>query len=170
MASPSRGIPETAGSHAAAALDALMRASRVVTAAIVRSLGSVDDKISVTQLRTLVLVGGQGPLTVTAVADALDVNASNASRTCDRLVTAGLLDRRAAEDDRRRVALTLTRAGEAVVDEVMDRRRAELARVVDRMEPEDREDLARALASFTTAAESVSGAPAGEEHLIAWLS
>ena len=170
MAAPSGGIPATAGSHAAAALDALMRASRVVTAAIVRSLGSVADGISVTQLRTLVLVGSQGPLTVTAVAEALGVNASNASRTCDRLVTAGLLDRRAAEDDRRRVALTLTAEGEQVVDEVMDHRRAELARVVERMEPGDRADLARALDRFAVAAESVSSTSAGEEHLIAWLS
>jgi DNA-binding MarR family transcriptional regulator len=147
-----------------------MRASRVVTAAIVRSLGSVSEGISVTQLRTLVLVGSQGPLTVTAVAHALGVNASNASRTCDRLVTAGLLDRRAAEDDRRRVALTLTPQGETVVDEVMDRRRAELARVVERMKPRERADLATALDRFAVAAESVTGTPPGEEHLIAWLS
>ncbi|MGN6252996.1 MAG: MarR family winged helix-turn-helix transcriptional regulator [Marmoricola sp.] len=150
-----------------------MRASRVVTAAIVRSLGAVDESISVTQLRTLVLVDGQGPLTVTAVAEALGVNASNASRTCDRLVTAGLLDRRAAEDDRRRVALTLTEAGRATVEAVMERRRTELAVVVEQMAPRDRAGLARALERFAHAAEAVpdgSGGSGGEEHLIAWLS
>lgn len=173
---PSGGIPLAGGSHdphdatQADALDALMRASRVITAAIVRSLASVDNAITVPQLRTLVLVGGQGPLTVTAVAEALGVNASNASRTCERLVTAGLLDRRAADEDRRRVALTLTPAGEQVVDQVMRRRRDELAQVVERMEPADRAALAQAIGTFATAAESVAGSADGEEHLIAWLS
>lgn len=155
------------------AIDALMRASRVITAAIVRSLGSVDTAITVPQLRTLVIVGGQGPLTVTAVAEALGVNASNASRTCERLVAAGLLDRRAATDDRRRVALTLTPAGEKVVEEVMQRRREELAQVVERMAPDDQSALARALARFAAAAGTIAGAADGadgEEHLIAWLS
>lgn len=147
-----------------------MRASRVITAAIVRSLGSVDTTITVPQLRTLVLVGSQGPLTVTAVAEALGVNASNASRTCERLVAAGLLDRRAAEDDRRRVALTLTPAGEKVVEEVMHRRREELAAVVHRMAPDDQSALARTVGRFAAAAETISGSADGEEHLIAWLS
>jgi DNA-binding MarR family transcriptional regulator len=52
------------------------------------------------------------------VAGALDVNPSNASRTCDRLMKAGLLDRRESPDDRRNVTLTLTEAGTWLVDKV----------------------------------------------------
>jgi DNA-binding MarR family transcriptional regulator len=163
--------PPTSRPRSSTDLDPLMQASRTITAAVVRSLAAVEAAISVTQLRVLVMVGAQGPLTVGAVAAALDVNASNASRTCERLVRAGLLHRREAEHDRRQVALTLTTQGRALVERVMERRRQQLAAVVDGMPAEDREALMRALEAFNAAAEKVHpGSEGGDEHLIAWMS
>jgi DNA-binding MarR family transcriptional regulator len=151
-------------------LTPLVRASQVVTAAIVRSLAEVDSSLSVPQLRVLVMVANHGPLSMGAVAEALGVNASNASRTCDRLVDAGLLDRSPAEDDRRRVALTLTDRGAALVEQVMERRRADLARVVARMAPADQRALVRALEPLNDAANAADTDAAGVEHLIAWYA
>src|ERR671936_844167 len=43
-------------------VDALMLASRVVTAAVAHSLASIDAPITVPQLRVLVMIDGRGPL------------------------------------------------------------------------------------------------------------
>ncbi|HKV22888.1 MAG TPA: MarR family transcriptional regulator [Mycobacterium sp.] len=50
-------------------------------------------------------------MNLAAVADDLNVNPSNASRTCDKLIRAGLLDRDVSELDRRHIDLSLTAAG-----------------------------------------------------------
>src|SRR4249919_3401984 len=110
-----------------------MFASRAVLAAAVRALESVDRSVSVPQMRVLVLLWTGEPLNLSAVADGLGVNASNASRTCDRLVAAGLVDRGELAVDRRHVTLTLTERGRAFVEALMERRERELALIVARM-------------------------------------
>ena len=77
----------TSAAHSAAPrsrmdITPLMLASRAVAAAMVRSLESVDASVSVTHMRVLVLLSTGEPLNLTAVAEGLGVNASNASRTC----------------------------------------------------------------------------------------
>lgn len=130
----------------------LMLASRAVAAAMVRSLETVDGSVSVTQMRVLVLLWTGEPLNLSAVADGLGVNASNASRTCDRLVSAGLVDRGELTADRRHRVLTLTRQGRTFVERLMDRREQELADIVNRMSDADRDALMAALKPFNEAA------------------
>ena len=72
--------------------------------------------------RVLVLASQPGRLNATGVAEALGVHLSSASRICDRLVQAGLLDRRDLPQDRRHVELTLTPAGERLLASVNDHR------------------------------------------------
>ncbi len=131
-----------------------MLASRAVTAAVVRALESVDETLSVPQMRVLVLLWSGEPLNLSAVAEGLAVNASNASRTCDRLVAAGLVDRGEGTHDRRHVALTLTPQGRSLVERLMSRREQELAAIVDRMAPADRTRLMTALLPFNQAADA----------------
>jgi DNA-binding MarR family transcriptional regulator len=130
----------------------LMLASRAVAAAMVRSLESVDASVSVTQMRVLVLLWTGEPLNLSAVAEGLGVNASNASRTCDRLVSAALVDRGELTADRRQLVLTLTRKGRTFVERLMRRREQELAEIVARMSDTDRETLMAALTPFNEAA------------------
>jgi DNA-binding MarR family transcriptional regulator len=153
--------------------DALMATSRVITAAVVRSLSKVNSQLTVPQLRVLVMVSAEQGLSINGVASGLGVNASNASRTCERLVAAGLLHRDEHADDRRRVVLTLSPAGRRLVDSVMEVRRTELLNVVAKMKPADRRQLAEALAAFNAAAQRVieeqGAADAPDQHLLAWL-
>jgi DNA-binding MarR family transcriptional regulator len=156
------------------AVDALMRASKVVAAAIAHSLAVTGSKVTLQQLRVLVMVHDSGPLNMSAVADGLGVNPSNASRTCDRLVRGGLLDRRDASDDRRNVALTLTSSGTRLVAVMLNQRETIFSQVVDRMGGVERVELARGLAAFADAARDLStdgvGLPDGDGHLLRWLS
>jgi len=60
----------------------------------VRALASVSDEVTLPQLRTLVVVSLQGPQTVSALAERLDVHASTMTRMCNRLVTRSLVARK----------------------------------------------------------------------------
>lgn len=131
---------------------AVLRASRAFAGLSAASIAAVDDMVTVPQLRVLVMVATRPTLNLAAVAAELDVNPSNASRTCDRLVAAGLLDRRESTADRRNIELALTPAGRKLVDAVIDHRRTAIRRVLRKMEPSDRGALAAALDKFATAA------------------
>jgi DNA-binding MarR family transcriptional regulator len=155
-------------------VEALMRASKVVAAAIAHSLAVADAKVTMPQLRVLVMVHDSGPLNMSSVAEGLGVNPSNASRTCDRLVRSGLLDRRDDPQDRRNVALTLTPAGRRLVASMLGHREAVFRQVVERMGPKARSQLTGALTAFSDAARELAtedaGLADGEGHLLRWLS
>ncbi len=131
-----------------------MLASRAVLAAAVRALDSIDPSVTVPQMRVLVLLWTGEPLNLLAVTEGLGVNASNASRTCDRLVHAGLVHRGEGITDRRQVSLTLTTRGRTLVEKLMARREHELATIVGRMSDADRDRLMDALEPFNQAADS----------------
>jgi len=63
-----------------AVVDAVVRASRALVSITVRALASVSEEVTLPQLRTLVVVSIQGPQTVSALADRLDVHASTMTR------------------------------------------------------------------------------------------
>lgn len=133
-----------------------MRAAQVLVAVVARSVAEVEDLVTLPQLRVLVMVATRGPLNLTAVADGLGVHPSNATRTCDRLVVAGLLDRRDSPGDRRQLELTLTRRGEQLIASVLRHRREAIAEVVGRMPAAQRRQLAGALDAFADASDEVT--------------
>ncbi len=134
-----------------------MAAARVLVAVSAQSVAAVDDVVTLPQLRVLVMVASRGPLNLGAVARGLGVHPSNATRACDRLVVAGLLDRRDDPADRRNLVLDLTAAGRDLVDRVMNHRRAAIADVLDRMPPERRSELVPVLESFAAAGGEIPG-------------
>jgi DNA-binding MarR family transcriptional regulator len=152
---------DAGGRVTAAEVDSVMRASRALVGIAAASIAEVDDTVTVPQLRVLMMVATRGPLNLAAVAASLGVSASNASRICDRLLKAGLLDRRELPTDRRNVTLTLTDAGKALVDKVTRHRRSAITRILRGMGARERERLADALDSFAAAA----GEPFDDEHL-----
>ena len=144
---------------AAQYLDTLQSAARIFGAITAESIARVGEGVTLPQLRVLVLASQPGQLNASGVAQALDVHLSSASRICDRLVQAGLLDRRALPQDRRHVDLTLTPAGERLLTSVNDHRREVFTRILRRMDPAEREALAQALSGFVAAAEEYGGLP-----------
>ena len=155
-----------------ATLAALMRASTVITAVVVRSLNAVTPPLTVVQARVLVIVWTLGTANVNAVADGLGANPSNASRTCDRLVRAGLLTREQSAEDRRNVVLRLSPKGQALVDEVMHRRCTELDAIASRLSPRQQTQLRRSVQAVVAAADAVDAGPdgLGDQHLLSWMA
>jgi DNA-binding MarR family transcriptional regulator len=137
-------------------MDTLLSAARVFAAITAEAIAQVEEGVTLPQMRVLVLASQPGQLNATGVAQALDIHLSSASRICDRLVQAGLLDRRDLPQDRRNVELTLTPAGERLLASVNDHRREVFRRILRRMDSAERESLAAALSVFVGAAEEYS--------------
>lgn len=142
--------------EALTALDSLMGAARIFAGITAESIAQTGDAVTLPQLRVLVLASTRSALNNTEVAEALDVHLSNASRTCDRLVQAGMLSRRASPHDRRRVELSLTALGEDLLGTITAHRRAAFSRTLQQMPPDEQQALARALDAFTNLADEMS--------------
>jgi MarR family transcriptional regulator, organic hydroperoxide resistance regulator len=71
------------------------------------------------QADALVVIGQAEPLSLRELGDLLIAEAGHPSRLVDRLVEAGLVERRAAGDDRRRVELSLTARGRRLAKRVV---------------------------------------------------
>jgi DNA-binding MarR family transcriptional regulator len=139
-----------------AVTDALLVASRVLVALSARSIAHVDATISISQFRILVLLSNVGAVNLTALARLLDVPRSASGRTVQRLVVAGLIDRRPHPTSPRESVVELTAQGRKAVARVTAHRRGEIARIVGNMSASERRGLVRALRAFAAA----SGEPA----------
>jgi DNA-binding MarR family transcriptional regulator len=131
--------------------DALLTASRLLVAISAQSIGEVDENITFPQFRTLVILSNQGPVNLATLAGLLGVQPSATGRMVDRLVAAGLIDRLPHPTSRRELLAALTKRGREVVRQVTSHRRAEIAQIVEKMPPPERQGLVRALTAFTAA-------------------
>ncbi|MFJ3928726.1 MULTISPECIES: MarR family winged helix-turn-helix transcriptional regulator [unclassified Streptomyces] len=143
--------PGAREADADAVTHAVLTASRLLVAVSARSLAAVEDRVTLPQFRLLVVLSAEGSAKLATLAERLGVNPSTAMRMVDRLITAGLADRRVNPDDRRETVLRLTEAGRLIVQDVTDRRRREIAGIVTRLSPGQRVALVDALAAFTEA-------------------
>jgi DNA-binding MarR family transcriptional regulator len=134
-----------------AEVDAVLRAANVLLRVAAQSVIEVEDVVTSPQLRVLVMIASRGPQNPGAVATHLGVHRSNATRICDRLVNAGMVARSDDPGDRRYRALSLTPAGEALVNTVLEHRRAAVATVMDRMPQELRRLAALGMDAFAAA-------------------
>jgi DNA-binding MarR family transcriptional regulator len=136
----------------AAEIDAVMAATRVLVAISAQSVVQVEDQVTLPQLRVLVMIGSRGPQNLNAVAQALGVHPSNATRACDKLVEAGLLRRSEDPADRRNLVLQLTTSGRQLIHTLVEHRRTAIADILARMLVQHRSSLVPALLAFADAA------------------
>ncbi len=147
------GKDEAAGSPVTAdQMYAVMVAAQALVGVAAQGVAEVEDRVTLPQLRVLMLVATRGGLNLGALAQAMGVHPSNASRACDRLVEAGLLGRAESTLDRRNLKLELTDKGHALIDELIDHRRAAIAAILGRVPESRRRTLASAMLSFAQAA------------------
>jgi DNA-binding MarR family transcriptional regulator len=134
-------------------IDAVLLACRVLVAASAQSIAAVEDVADLIQVRILVVLASRGPLSLSVLADAAGLHITRASRVCERLVAAGLIDRVDDPDDRRQLILTPTAAGAQIVRTVLRRRRAAVEPALRRMSPQRRAELVSVLQEFAAAGE-----------------
>ncbi|MEU5634737.1 MarR family winged helix-turn-helix transcriptional regulator [Streptomyces rishiriensis] len=117
-------------------------------------------RLSLHQLKALRAVAEAPGLNLTALAERLDIGMPTASRLCDRLEAAGLLERGTHPFSRREVQLRLTLPGRQVLNDVAGRRAQALAAVLGLMEPADTIALRRGLQALHTARDAGRSRPA----------
>jgi DNA-binding MarR family transcriptional regulator len=132
-------------------VNSFLAASRVLMNVSARSIAAVEETVTLTQFRTLVVLDRNGQLNLQGLAGLLDVNASTAMRMVDRLIAVGLVSRTENPANRREVILTLTDEGRRIVGEVMARRRDEISQIVMAMQTSHHEQLVAALQAFADA-------------------
>src|SRR5918999_1573845 len=75
--------------------------------------------LTAAQADALTVIGQAGPLSLKELGELLIAEAGHPRRLVDRLVEAGLVERRAADDDRRRIELSLTQRGRRLENRVL---------------------------------------------------
>ncbi|SFF76620.1 DNA-binding transcriptional regulator, MarR family [Actinacidiphila alni] len=110
-----------------------------------RAQTRVNPQLSTQQMRVLEGVDASPGVNLTSLAKTLDLGVPAASRLCDRLEAAGLLDRRGSAHNRREITLATTGRGRDLLEKVSAQRRSDLAAVLRDLTPRRRRELLRAL-------------------------
>jgi DNA-binding MarR family transcriptional regulator len=138
------------------AADATLLASRALLGVVARSVSSALEFVTLPQFRVLVVLSGSGPMRMGALAERLHANQSTFSRSMDKIVSGGWAQRYTSPDSRREVLISLTDAGQALVDEVTDRRHREISTILERLTPPEQNSVRAALELFAIAADEYS--------------
>ncbi|MEV3973453.1 MarR family transcriptional regulator [Streptomyces sp. NPDC050698] len=121
-------------------------------------------RLSLHQLRALRALEAAPHLNLTAFAERLDIGLPTASRLCDRLEAAGLLERVHHPRNRREVRLTLTAQGQLVLNDVAARRSMALAAALTAMAPAELLVLRRGMKAFLARQDAARPATSGLER------
>ena len=135
----------------ALAVKALQRALERGANEAMRPLG-----LTAAQADALTVLRKAGPLSLKELGDLLIAEAGHPSRLVDRLVEAGLVERRPAEDDRRRIVLSLTPAGRRLERRAENMRQTQLdffRQLLGERDLSSELDLVRELLEYTPFAE-----------------
>ncbi|MEZ5419904.1 MAG: helix-turn-helix domain-containing GNAT family N-acetyltransferase [Vicinamibacterales bacterium] len=136
---------------------AIRRFNRFYTARIgALGGGHLGTPFSLTEARVLYELGDHGPATAAALAQALEADPAQVSRTVGRLVRARLVSRTRHADDGRALLLSLTAAGRREFQRLDALSRERNAALVERLSPDER---GRLLAAMRTIEDALSGRP-----------
>ncbi|MCZ7378773.1 MarR family winged helix-turn-helix transcriptional regulator [Micromonospora sp. WMMC250] len=106
------------------------------------------NRVSGAQLRAVMVVEQADGINLRRLATQLDMLLSSASRLCDRLVAAGMLEREPGRFDRREISLHLTPEARRLLAELRADRQAQLAAVLAGMTPAGRDALLSGMREF----------------------
>jgi len=120
-----------------------------------RLISSGVWELTIPQLRALNTVAQGGDCSMGKLARSLGIGLSAATGLVDRLVQQGFLQRDAYPSDRRRVCLTLTKAGRRALEACRRERRRRLRAAMQCLSGEEQGRIAGALARLRRAVETV---------------
>ena len=127
---------------AAEVLDIVPLIMRVIRAEM-RSQHSAD--LAVPQFRALMFLNRNPGSSLLAVADHLGLTSPTVCKMLDGLVLDGLVRREASPQDRRKVTLTLTTQGQAILEKARDGTQARLADILSQLTPAASETVSQAM-------------------------
>lgn len=124
--------------------EVLLEMLRMAVSVSVRAADEIGD-LSPVQLRALTVLSQQEGANLVQLADGMGVTVSTASRLVDRLVAAGLADRRPSPFTRREISLSLSPDGRSLLERYDAIRLEELRARLELLDDAQREDVLRGL-------------------------
>jgi DNA-binding MarR family transcriptional regulator len=131
--------PEESARELLEVVPAVMREIRTQ----MRTRGSPD--LTVPQFRTLAFVNRNKGSSLSEVADHIGLTPPSASMLVDGLIQRGMMTREEHPNDRRRVRLTVTGAGEAILETSTHGTMTYLAKKLSSVSADDREVIVKAM-------------------------
>jgi DNA-binding MarR family transcriptional regulator len=113
----------------------------------------IDLTLTVPQLKSLFFIADEGTTNFKKLARALKVTPSNVTGIVDRLFQQGLVSRQENPEDRRVSLLKLTEHGEAIVENLRERRTSYLSRVLGRLHSNELSLVEKGLAAMVRVAQ-----------------
>jgi DNA-binding MarR family transcriptional regulator len=120
--------------------------------------------LSMAQLHILYLLQRNGQMTMSRLADVLNVSLSNATGLIDRIEERGLVDRTRVPEDRRIVLIRVTPAGERILGEIDALSDDLLRSVLGRIDRSKLAGFAQAAAALRDALAETTGGPPADHH------
>lgn len=120
--------------------------------------------VSMAQLHVMSMLDRHGDMAMSRLAEMVDVSLSNATGLVDRMEERGFVERVRVPDDRRVVLVRLTETGRKLVDDMEIIRAATLRSVLDRLDPDQLDGVARATTDLRDALAAVAATPGATDH------
>lgn len=112
-----------------------------------------EGALSLVHLNVLMLLRARGPLTMTHLAELLDVSVASATGIVDRMEKKGVVERRRIEEDRRVVEVIVKEGGEQMFSAMQAERQIRLSRLLAEIKDDDLAALLQGLRAFREARE-----------------
>ncbi len=135
----------------------LMRAAESVTGRINQHLNA--NKLTVSQFGVLEALYHLGPLCQSDLAQKILKSSGNLTLVIDNLEKRGLVTRQRSSQDRRFVTVSLTDAGQALIQAIFPQHVARVVQEMSTLDAEEQEELARLLRKLGKRTPAASGAP-----------
>jgi len=104
-----------------------------------------EGALSLVHLNLLMLLRFNGPLTMSRLAEMLDVSVASATGIVDRMEKKGVIERRRSDEDRRVVQVYVTEKGEQVFTQMQAERQANMLKMISKITDSDLKSLLKGL-------------------------
>ncbi|HEY7024258.1 MAG TPA: MarR family transcriptional regulator [Candidatus Limnocylindrales bacterium] len=104
-----------------------------------------EGALSLVHLNLLMLLRFNGPLTMSRLAELLDVSVASATGIVDRMEKKGVIERRRSDEDRRVVQVYVTEKGEQVFTQMQAERQSNMMKMLSNITESDLRALLKGL-------------------------
>jgi len=123
-----------------------------------------SGSLSIIHLNLLMLLRFNGPLTMSRLAELLDVSVASATGIVDRMEKKGVIERKRSDEDRRVVEVHVSGKGEDVFIAMQAERQAHMARMLSGVADKDLDALLTGLRAVREARDKWLSELAHQEH------
>ncbi|OGF46752.1 MAG: hypothetical protein A2452_09365 [Candidatus Firestonebacteria bacterium RIFOXYC2_FULL_39_67] len=113
------------------------------------------SNLTISEIKTLVLFKDQSTYNMSKIAEFVGMPLPTTTHVVDRMVKEGFLERSLDEKDRRVVNISITAKGKKSIEDSEKYHKESMKRVLETMEPEDREKLIKAMEIFIKVVEEI---------------